>query len=193
MPPNTKGGKNYKKGKHVEEEAVVYDKLPGQMYGRVIKLLGGCNALIFCNDGRERICHIRGNMRKKVWLASGDIVLISLRDFTNDNDTTSNRGDICAKYDQKVIYKLREKDNTINSKLFITTDKSDTVSSSHNNVTDGFIFESDDSDNERDKHAFSINDTYMPNNRTAQRLEMMIQNYTDSDDNDDDDINIDDI
>merc|ERR1719412_929190 len=31
-----------------------------------------------CFDGVKRLCHIRGKMRKKVWVAQGDIVLIGL-------------------------------------------------------------------------------------------------------------------
>ena len=76
MPPNKKGGKNYKKGKHVNDEPVMYERQEDQIYGRVLKLLGGCNALVYCNDGRERLCHIRGSMRKKVWIDPGDIVLL---------------------------------------------------------------------------------------------------------------------
>merc|ERR1719400_128448 len=34
-----------------------------------------------CFDGVKRLCHIRGKMRKKVWVAQGDIVLIGLRDY----------------------------------------------------------------------------------------------------------------
>ena len=96
--PNKVGGKNYKKGKH-QDDPKVYERLEGQMYGRVLKLLGGCNAMVFCNDNKERLCHIRGNMRRKVWIEVGDIVLISLRDLSDESDPTFvERGDICAKY-----------------------------------------------------------------------------------------------
>jgi len=38
------------------------------------------------------MCHIRGKMRKKVWVNQGDIVLVSLRDFQDE------KGDIIIKY-----------------------------------------------------------------------------------------------
>lgn len=38
------------------------------------------------------MCHIRGKMRKKVWVVVGDIVLVSLRDFQDE------KGDIILKY-----------------------------------------------------------------------------------------------
>lgn len=193
MPPNKKGGKNYKKGKHTEEDAVIYECLEGQMYGRVVKLLGGCNALVYCNDNRERICHIRGNMRKKVWLATGDIVLISLRELDTSGNTPTykvERGDICAKYDQKVIYKLRDKDKTINEKLFTLIEKSEGSNKPGNvPVTGddfGFVFEEGDNEVSGEDSESETDDEMKPANRAAQKRNMMKPN-------DDDDIDIDNI
>ncbi len=184
MPPNKKGGKNYKKGKHVSEDPVVFEKQEDQMYGRILKLLGGCNALVYCNDGRERLCHNRGSMRKKVWLGTGDIVLISLRDFDdNASASTTQRGDICARYDPKVIYKLREKDRTINEKLFVNIDKSGNVPDDDNE--EGFVFDNGGEDDEDEKP--KRDDEIMPANRALQKKAMM------RNDDDDDDLNIDDI
>jgi translation initiation factor 1A len=200
MPPNKKGGKNYKKGKHVDDEPIMYERLEGQMYGRILRLLGGCNALVYCNDNRERLCHIRGNMRKKVWLAVGDIVLISLRELDRSGNTSIasiEKGDICAKYDPKVIYKLKEKDHTINEKLFMLIEKNDGNGQKSGNVPAngddfGFVFVDDDnkvingdesgSESESDS---DLKKELMPSNRAAQKKAMMR--------NDDDDINIDDI
>ena len=162
------------------------------MYGRILRLLGGCNALVFCNDNRERLCHIRGNMRKKVWLSVGDIVLVSLRELDRTGNTPVSaveRGDICAKYDSKVIYKLREKDKTINERLFMLIEKTDgtgqkTGNGPAGNSDDfGFVFEDDDG-NVIESGEESDKDDNMPTNRTAQKRAMMMN---------DDDINIDDI
>jgi len=190
MPPNKKGGKNYKKGKHTDDEPIVYDLLPGQMYGRILKLLGGCNVLVYCNDNRERLCHIRGNMRKKVWLSTGDIVLISLREMG-----VEDRGDICAKYDQKIIYKLREKDKTINEKLFTLIEKTDGGATKSGNIPAneddfGFVFEERENVmEEREKAIESESDNEMrPANRAAQKKAMMM-----GDNDDDSDIDIDNI
>ena len=122
------------------------------MYGRVLKLLGGCNAMVFCNDNKERLCHIRGNMRRKVWIEVGDIVLISLRDLSDESDTTFiERGDICAKYDQRVIYKLQHKDKSINPKLFTSVESNDLHGAKQGGYVpdeDGFGFEFDTAENE---------------------------------------------
>ena len=178
--PNKKGGKNYKKSKSAEDAPTLYERLEDQMYARVIKVLGNCNLLVYCNDGRERIVHIRGNMRKKVWISVGDIVLISIREYGKESPTEVGRGDVCAKYEHSVIHKLRQKDDTINPKLFeiLENDKS----SKNIPAEDVFLFEGgesneseegDEESEEEDKEA------RFPNNRLQQRL--------------DDDFNIDDI
>ena len=46
-----------------------------------MKMLGNGRLEAHCFDGTQRLCHIRGKMRKKVWIGNGDIVLVSLRDF----------------------------------------------------------------------------------------------------------------
>eukprot|EP00955_Chlamydomonas_euryale_P083468 363864-Chlamydomonas_euryale.AAC.16 len=45
-----------------------------------------------CIDGKKRMCHIRGKMRKKVWVATGDIVLLGLRDYQDE------KADVILKY-----------------------------------------------------------------------------------------------
>lgn len=113
--PNKTGGKNYKKSKHGgAEAAVVYvDRQDGQQYGRVIRVLGNGNMLVYCNDGEQRICHIRGAIRKRVWINLGDVVLVSLRDFGDEKD----RGDILAKIDPKAYSKVK-KEAGVNPVLF---------------------------------------------------------------------------
>ncbi len=181
--PNKKGGKNYKKGKHATEAPIVYECLEGQMYARVIKVLGNCNMLVYCNDGRERVCHIRGNMRKKVWMGTGDLVLISIRDFGNEKAGEIGKGDICAKYDPAVISKLRQRDQSINPKLFLNIETNTDVKEADLNMGDGFEFEggASEEDEESDDEEQKLN---FPSNRLAQRKAVI---------DDDDDINIDDI
>jgi translation initiation factor 1A len=53
-------------------------------YAQVQKLLGNCRIEATCFDGKTRLCHIRGKMRNKVWIATGDIILIGLRDYQDD-------------------------------------------------------------------------------------------------------------
>ena len=135
--PNKTGGKNYKKSKHGgEEDNIVFiERQDDQQYGRVVRVLGNGNMLVYCNDGEERICHIRGAIRKRVWINLGDIVLISLRDL---GDKDADRGDILAKYDTKLYSKLRKQPG-VNPVLFNNLEGKGATVEEENN--DDIVFE----------------------------------------------------
>lgn len=103
------------KKKAYAKESVIPECEDGQMFGRVTKLLGNYRVMVYCNDDQERMCLIRGALRKKVWIAVGDIVLISLRECVSADD----KADICEKLDPKLVYKLRKVDSSVNPKLFM--------------------------------------------------------------------------
>jgi translation initiation factor 1A len=59
-------------------------KEDGQEYAQVTRELGDGRFLARCFDGTERLCIIRGKMqhgRSKVWIATGAVVLVGLRDY----------------------------------------------------------------------------------------------------------------
>ncbi|KAG8778711.1 Translation initiation factor 1A [Serendipita sp. 397] len=89
-----KGGKNRRRGKNEnegEKRELVF-KEDGQEYAQVTKMLGNGRLEAQCFDGEKRLAHIRGKMRKKVWINQGDIILLSLRDFQDD------KADVIVKY-----------------------------------------------------------------------------------------------
>ena len=81
-------------------------------YGQVLRMLGNGRCEVYCFDGKNRLAHIRGKMRKKVWVSAvsakaktlynrqvrsphpfihlstihtqGDIVLLGMRDYQED-------------------------------------------------------------------------------------------------------------
>ena len=55
-------------------------------------MLGNGRLSAICFDGVIRLCHIRGKLRKKVWVNQGDIVLIGLRDYQDA------KADVILKY-----------------------------------------------------------------------------------------------
>ncbi|KAF3624976.1 Eukaryotic translation initiation factor 1A, X-chromosomal, partial [Capsicum annuum] len=84
MPKNKgKGGKNRKRGKNEadDEKRELVFKEDGQEYAQVLRMLGNGRCEAMCIDGTKRLCHIRGKMHKKVWIAAGDIILVGLRDY----------------------------------------------------------------------------------------------------------------
>eukprot|EP00983_Pelagomonas_calceolata_P041110 1137916-Pelagomonas_calceolata.AAC.3 len=76
-----------------------------QEYAQVIRMLGNGRLEAQCIDGKKRLCHIRGKMRKKVWvaqhckhpvssiktelasLASGDILMHGQQHFQTKKDS----------------------------------------------------------------------------------------------------------
>lgn len=50
-------------------------------YAQVTRMLGNGRLEAMCFDGTKRMCHIRGKLRKKVWVNQGDIILVGLRDY----------------------------------------------------------------------------------------------------------------
>ncbi|KAI4308423.1 hypothetical protein L6164_031501 [Bauhinia variegata] len=95
MPKNKgKGGKNRKRGKNEadDEKRELVFKEDGQEYAQVLRMLGNGRCEATCIDGTKRLCHIRGKMHKKVWIAAGDIILVGLRDYQDD------KADVILKY-----------------------------------------------------------------------------------------------
>jgi len=84
MPKNKgKGGKNRRRGKNENEglKRELVFKEDGQEYAQVTKMLGNGRLEAMCFDGQKRLCHIRGKLRKKVWINQSDIILVGLRDY----------------------------------------------------------------------------------------------------------------
>ena len=88
-----KGGKNRRRGKNDgDEKRELVFKEDGQEYAQVLRMLGNGRLEAQCIDGVKRLCHIRGKMRKKVWVNNVDIILLGLRDFQDE------KADVIHKY-----------------------------------------------------------------------------------------------
>ena len=83
------------KRKIVSEDDMSNMRLPvaSDVLGTAIKFLGFDRVMVKCQDGHERICRIRGKMKRRVWIRLGDVVLVSPWDFQ-----FSTRGDIFWRY-----------------------------------------------------------------------------------------------
>jgi translation initiation factor 1A len=80
--------------------------LPAQtdVLGIAIKLLGYDRILVRCQDGHERLCRIRGKMKRRVWIREGDVVLVSPWEFQSDK-----RGDLTWRYTRSQAEMLRKR------------------------------------------------------------------------------------
>ena len=93
------------KKKVVSEQVIQNMVLPvaNDVLGIAVKLLGYDRILVKCQDGHERLCRIRGKIKRRVWIREGDIVLVSPWDFQSDS-----RGDIIWRYTKAQADLLRK-------------------------------------------------------------------------------------
>jgi translation initiation factor 1A len=79
---------------------------PGEneILGVATKLLGFDRVMVKCQDGHERLCRIRGKMKRRVWIRVGDVVLVSPWEFQSDS-----RGDLVWRYTRGQAENLRRK------------------------------------------------------------------------------------
>ena len=172
MSHNTRGGKAYKKGKGdqgASREAFI-DALPDQYIARAIRILGDRNILCYCHDNVVRICHVCRRMKGREWVEQGDIVLVSIRDFSSLTDDPNpkkiSRGDILAKYIPEQVRHLKKEG--MNKRLFMKLETAGVITMQHVGKDmggqrldfemegdDGFDFESgsEEEDEEEDEGA----------------------------------------
>jgi translation initiation factor 1A len=79
------------KKKVISEEEIKDMVLPvaNDVLGIAMKLLGFDRVLVKCQEGHERLCRIRGKMKRRVWVREGDVVLVSHGTFNPTNAATS--------------------------------------------------------------------------------------------------------
>jgi len=88
------------------EEEIKKMMLPvaNDVLGIAEKMLGYDRIMVKCQDGHERLCRIRGKMKRRAWIRLRDIVLVSPWDFQSDK-----RGDIIWRYKRNQAEWLRRK------------------------------------------------------------------------------------
>jgi translation initiation factor 1A len=87
------------------ESALKEIRIPeeGELFGRVLKMLGGENVMIKCTDGLTRRGRIRGKLKRRVWIRDNDIVIIAPWDFKEDE-----RGDIVWRFTLPQVQWLKD-------------------------------------------------------------------------------------
>jgi len=71
--------------------------------GIATRLLGFDRVLMKCQDGHERLCRLRGKMKRRVWIRIGGVVLVSPWDFQSHK-----RGDVIWRYKKSQAEGLRK-------------------------------------------------------------------------------------
>jgi len=94
------------KRKVINEESLENMLFPSKndVLGIAVKMLGYDRVMVKCQDGKERLCRVRGKLKRRVWIRDGDVVLVSPWDFQSDT-----RGDIFWRYRKNQTEQLRLK------------------------------------------------------------------------------------
>ncbi|MCK4320290.1 translation initiation factor eIF-1A [Candidatus Bathyarchaeota archaeon] len=91
-----------RKVKSEEELKKMMLPVANDVLGIAEKMLGHERIMVKCQDGHERLCRIRGKMKRRAWIRVRDIVLVSPWDFQSDK-----RGDIIWRYKRNQAEWLR--------------------------------------------------------------------------------------
>ena len=93
------------KRKVLSEEALKEFVMPekGEIFARVIKLMGSDHIMVRCTDGKTRLGRIRGKLKRRIWIREGDVVMVAPWDFKSDE-----RCDILWRYTVSQVDFLRE-------------------------------------------------------------------------------------
>ena len=88
------------------DEGITRVRLPreGELFGKVLNLLGSNRLQVDCQDGKERICRIPGKLKKRVWTKVDDIVIIRPWDTQSDS-----RADLVWRYTRIEVEFLRKR------------------------------------------------------------------------------------
>lgn len=103
--PKAKGNKKKPKQQRQAENAGKAELIlreTGQEYAQAGRMLGNGRLEAVCFDGRSRLAHIRGKLLKRVWIATGDVILVALRDFQDD------KVDVIHKYSNDQVRRLKQ-------------------------------------------------------------------------------------
>ncbi len=138
---NKKGGHRQTSNDAPKRELLLKENL--EEYAKVLRTLGSLRLECYCFDGKTRIAHIRGSMRKRIWISVGDYVLLGIRDFQQD------KADVLHKYTTDEVHKLKSK-KEINEKDEEENEKGNGKGKGND---DGDIyFEDSDNDNDNENN-----------------------------------------
>jgi translation initiation factor 1A len=94
------------KKKVISEDSLSNLVLPAttDVFGVATKLLGNDRIFVKCQDGHDRVCRIRGKLKRRAWIRLNDIVLVSPWDFQFET-----RGDIIWRYTRGQVDLLKRR------------------------------------------------------------------------------------
>ncbi len=108
-----KKGKGKKRPGPQEEPVITRVKFPnkqlGEIFGRVVGILGNDRMEVFCEDGKHRIGRIRGKIKKRVWIRIADLVIVNPWDWETETPDKMGKCEISWRYMKHEISWLERK------------------------------------------------------------------------------------
>lgn len=74
------------------------DKRIGEIFGRVVDILGNDRMEIFAEDGKHYIGRIRGKIKKRVWIRKGDLVIVNPWEWATETINERGKCEITWRY-----------------------------------------------------------------------------------------------
>lgn len=146
------GGNKGKKGarKHLNptsSRAVREKSEEGEVYAAVVKIYGGCNCEVICEDERKRLCIIRNKFRgrdkRDNFIAPGVWVLVGMREWEAKGADKQEKCDLLCVYRDDEKKKL--KSNAAGNWEALTAADPDQQDKSATDTDCGIEFDFDDS------------------------------------------------
>lgn len=70
----------------------------GEMFGRIVGILGNNRMEVFCEDGKHRMGRIRGKIKKRVWVRLTDLVIVNPWDWETETPDKMGKCEISWRY-----------------------------------------------------------------------------------------------
>ncbi len=70
----------------------------GEMFGRIVGILGNNRMEVFCEDGKHRMGRIRGKIKKRVWVRLTDLVIVNPWDWETETADKMGKCEISWRY-----------------------------------------------------------------------------------------------
>ena len=138
-----KGGKTQRRGKEEGEE-----------YAKVIRSLGNGRLEVQFPDRSTKLANIRGKLRRrKTWINTGDVVLVSIREYQED------RCDVLFTYSPTQLQILKKR--KLLPEAFNQGQTENTTDGANNGLDIDFCYSSDNED-ENSEQTTTVKDSNVP-------------------------------
>jgi len=112
--------------------------IDGELYAQVTKNMGNGMCHVICQDGKTRLCIIRGKFRgrgkRDNTITNGKWILIGLREYESEKKDKLENCDLLEVYQDTDKARLISRVPTMNWSIFVTNDNANSSNNNNSNV-----------------------------------------------------------